>query len=34
MIKNYLTEKNSPEGTRAVDLYEIWGNSDFKNNID
>lgn len=39
MIKNYLvTEKQRQEsshgGTGAVDLYEIWGNSDFKSNVD
>ena len=39
MIKNYLTAKKqlqekSHEGTGAVDLYEIWKNSDFNSNID
>jgi mannose-6-phosphate isomerase-like protein (cupin superfamily) len=39
MIKNYLTAKkqlqqSSHEGTGAVDLYEIWENSDFKSKID
>ena len=39
MIKNYLTadkqlQDNSHEGTGAVELYEIWKNSDFKSGID
>ncbi len=39
MIKNFLTtDKQSQEsshgGTGSVDLYEIWGNSDFKSGID
>ena len=39
MIKNYLTtkkqrQKSSHGGTGAVDLYEIWENSDFKSDVD
>jgi mannose-6-phosphate isomerase-like protein (cupin superfamily) len=39
MIKNFLTsnkqlQESSHEGTGAVELYEIWQNSDFKSNID
>jgi mannose-6-phosphate isomerase-like protein (cupin superfamily) len=39
MIKNYFTAKkqsqeSSHQGTGAVDLYEIWGNSDFQSDID
>lgn len=39
MIKNFLTTKkqrqeSSHGGTGAVDLYEIWGNSDFKSDVD
>jgi mannose-6-phosphate isomerase-like protein (cupin superfamily) len=39
MIKNYLTAKkqlqqSSHAGIGAVDLHEIWENSDFKSNID
>ena len=39
MIKNYFTAEKqfqdcSHGGTGAVDLYEIWGNSDFKSGID
>ena len=39
MIKNFLTaekqlQKNSHGGTGPVDLYEIWGKSDFESNVD
>ena len=39
MIKNFLTtekqrQETSHGGTGAVDLYEIWGNSDFRSNVD
>ena len=39
MIKNYLTtekqrQENSHGGTGEVNLFEIWGNSDFKSGID
>ena len=39
MIKNYLTadkqwQPNSHGGTGPVELFEIWGKSDFKSNID
>ena len=39
MIKNYLTtakrrHESSHGGTAAVDLYEIWGSSDFKSDVD
>ena len=39
MIKNYLTttkqlQKSSHGGTGPVELYEIWGKSDFKSNVD
>lgn len=39
MIKNFLTadkqsQKKSHNGTGSVDLYEIWGKSDFNSNID
>jgi mannose-6-phosphate isomerase-like protein (cupin superfamily) len=39
MIKNYLTavkqrQESSHGGTGAVDLYEIWGKSDFRSDVD
>ena len=39
MIKNYLTavkqrQESSHGGTGAVDLYEIWGRSDFTSDVD
>jgi mannose-6-phosphate isomerase-like protein (cupin superfamily) len=39
MIKNHLTavkqrQESSHGGTGAVDLYEIWGTSDFRSDID
>lgn len=39
MIKNYLTaekqrQESSHGGTGAVDLYEIWGKSDFQGDVD
>ena len=39
MIKNYLTaekqlQESSHGGIAAVDLYEIWGDSDFRSNVD
>ena len=39
MIKNYLTaikqhQQSSHGGTGAVDLYEIWGSSDFTSDVD
>ncbi len=38
-IKNYLTEKEEIEegshgGEGSMSLYEIWGKSDFKSNVD
>jgi mannose-6-phosphate isomerase-like protein (cupin superfamily) len=39
MIKNFLSsirqiQESSHGGTGKVDLYEIWGNDDFKSNVD
>ena len=39
MIKNYLTaekqrQESSHGGTGTVNLYEIWGDSDFKSDVD
>ncbi len=39
MIKNFLSsirqiQESSHGGTGKVDLYEIWGNDDFKGNVD
>ena len=39
MIKNFLTTSMQPQesshgGSGKVDLYEIWGGSDFKSNVD
>jgi mannose-6-phosphate isomerase-like protein (cupin superfamily) len=39
MIKNYLTarkqiQQSSHQGTGAVELYEIWKNSDFRSSVD
>jgi mannose-6-phosphate isomerase-like protein (cupin superfamily) len=39
MIKNYLTavkqrQESSHGGTGTVDLYEIWGKSDFRSDVD
>ncbi len=39
MIKNFLStpkqiQEGSHSGRGVVDLYEIWGNSDFESNVD
>ncbi len=39
VIKNFLStpkqiQEGSHSGRGAVDLYEIWGNSDFESNVD